>query len=230
MKFSILIPVYGSEKILKSGYEAFSREIAKITDEYEILYRVDGTPDDSERILREIAKEDDRVRVFAHSPNRGLGYTLRKLFEDARGEYVIYFDADSFLCFDLEFLPTVTGKAREADAVIVSRYMFNPHLPFHRYVASEAYYLVNRLLFGIQIRDIGSGFVVFRKAALDSLDLSSDGFEIHAEIFVRMADKGYKVLEIPLAYKHWEGGSFRFLTHGVKALIDTFKLRRQIKK
>ena len=228
LKFSIVVPVYGSEKILKAGYEEFSAAIGRLGGDYELLYRVDGSPDRSKEVLDEIAAKDERVRVFSHEPNRGLGYTLRKLFEDARGEFVIYFDADSYLCFDLSFLGGVVEKMERADAVIVSRYMLNPILPLHRYLASEAYYLLNKVLFGIEIRDIGSGFVIFRKAALDSLDLKSDGFEIHTEIFVRMARKGYKVLETPLAYKHWSGGSFRFIRHGLKALVYTLKLRREI--
>ncbi|MEE8575387.1 MAG: glycosyltransferase, partial [Thermodesulfobacteriota bacterium] len=97
MKISILIPVYGSEKILKEGYKEFSKAVSAVTDDYEILYRVDGSPDDSLKVLEDIASSDKRIKLFSHSPNRGLGYTLRKLFADATGEYVIYFDADSFL-------------------------------------------------------------------------------------------------------------------------------------
>lgn len=230
MKVSIVIPVYDSEKILKDSYREISKAINKVTENYEILFRVDGSPDGSEKILNEIAKKDERVKVYIHKPNRGLGYTLRKLFKDAKGEYLIYFDADAFLCFDLCFLSTIIEETKEADAVIVSRYFYNPLLPFHRWLASEVYHLINRLLFEIDIRDVGSGFVIFRKEALDILTLKSDGFEIHTEIFVKMAKKGFKVLEVPLAYRHWEGGSFKVLRHGPRALINTIKLWKDIKK
>ena len=224
MKFSIVIPVYGSEKILAESYAAFTRAISAVTDDYEIIFRVDGSPDNSEALLKGIAKKDKHVKVFAHKPNKGLGVTLRKLFEDAQGEYVIYFDADSFLCFDLTFLQSMIDKVSDTDAVIVSRYFFNPLLPFHRWIASEAYYWLNKILFGIEIRDIGSGFVIFRKAALGKITLSSEGFEIHSEIFVKLSKAGCKLKEVPLAYKHWSGGSFRFLKHGPKAVAATFKL------
>jgi len=228
LKISILVPVYGSEQILEDSHREFSRAIKRVTDDYEIIFMVDGSPDNSEKLLKGIAEKDDHVRVFSHKPNRGLGYTLRRLFEEATGEYVIYFDADSHLCFDLAHLAPVVEKAQDADATIVSRYMLNPILPFHRWLASESYYYLNRILFGIEIRDIGSGFVVMRKAALDEIELHSDGFEIHTEIFVKLAKKGFKVIEIPLPYKHWPGGSFRFMRHGIKALIYTFKLWREV--
>ena len=230
MKVSILVPVYGSEKILKESYESFSKAIKNVTEDYEILFRVDGSPDDSGQVLKKVAAEDKKVKVYAHKPNRGLGYTLRKLFEDAKGDIVIYFDADAFLCFDLSFLPSVIEKIENRDAVIASRYFENPLLPFNRWLASEAYYVINKLLFGIKIRDIGSGFVVFRRSSVGSLDLTSNGFEIHAEIFVKMAKKGFEIIEVPLAYKHWDGGSFKVFSHGFRALIDTFKLWRSISK
>lgn len=230
MKFSIIIPVYGSEKILRDSYGEISKAIKGVTESYEILFRVDGSPDNSLDVLKSLAKKDERVKVYVNKTNRGLGYTLRKLFEDAKGEHLIYFDADAFLCFDLSFLPTIINRVEEADAVIVSRYFYNPLLPFHRWLASEVYHVLNRVLFSIDIRDIGSGFVVFRKNALQSLRLKSDGFDIHAEVFVKMAKKGYKILEVPLAYKHWSGGSFRLLRHGPKALVNTLKLWRDINR
>ncbi|MBE9532000.1 MAG: glycosyltransferase family 2 protein [Proteobacteria bacterium] len=230
MKFSIVIPVYGSEKILAESYAAFTRAINAVTDDYEIIFRVDGSPDNSEALLNGIAKKDKHVKVFVHRPNKGLGATLRKLFEDAQGEYVIYFDADSFLCFDLTFLQSMIDKVSDTDAVIVSRYFFNPLLPFHRWVASEAYYWLNKILFGIEIRDIGSGFVIFRKAALNKITLRSEGFEIHSEIFVKLSKAGCKLKEVPLAYKHWSGGSFRFLKHGPKAVVATFRLWMEMRR
>jgi glycosyltransferase involved in cell wall biosynthesis len=229
LKFSIVIPVYGSEKILSKSYAEFTRAISSVTDDYEIIFRVDGSPDNSEAVLEKIAKEDSRVKVFAHKPNRGLGYTLRALFEDASGEYIIYFDADSFLCFDLSFLQSMIDKITDVDVVVVSRYFFNPLLPFHRWLASEAYYWLNKILFGIEIRDIGSGFVIFKKAALEKITLRSDGFEIHSEIFVKLSKAGCKLKEVPLAYKHWSGGSFRFLKHGPKAVVETFRLWMEMK-
>lgn len=229
MKFSIVIPVYGSEKILGESYGEFTKAISAVSDDYEIIFRVDGSPDKSEAVLNEITKDDKRVKVFAHKPNRGLGFTLRKLFEEAQGEYIIYFDADSFLCFDLSFLRSMIDKIEDADAVIVSRYFFNPLLPFHRWIASEAYYWLNKLLFGIEIRDIGSGFVIFRKEALKKITLKSEGFEIHSEVFVKLSQKGCKLKEVPLAYKHWSGGSFRFLKHGPKAVVATFKLWKEMR-
>lgn len=228
MKFSIVVPVYGSEKILEGSHREFSRAVGRVTDDYEILFRVDGSPDGSESVLREIEKKDPHVRVFSHSPNRGLGYTLRQLFNDARGEFVVYFDADSFLCFDLSFFRVVFEKIEEAeaDAVIVSRYFENPILPFHRWVASEAYYYLNRLLFGVRIRDIGSGFVMFRKSALEAVsgELASDGFEIHLEVFARLDRSGSKILEVPLPYRHWSGGSFNVLKHGPRVVASTLRL------
>ena len=65
--FSIIIPVYGSEKILRESYGEISKAIKGVTESYEILFRVDGSPDNSLEVLKAIAKEDERVKVSVNA-------------------------------------------------------------------------------------------------------------------------------------------------------------------
>jgi glycosyltransferase involved in cell wall biosynthesis len=224
MKLSLVVPVYGSEKILEGAYREFTKSAKAITSDYEILFRVDASPDNSEELLKKITKEDKHVKIYSHKPNRGLGYTLKNLFKDAEGDYIIYLDADSYLSFDLEALPLLLKKAENKDVVIASRYLENPELPIHRWLASESYNLINRMLFGVSVRDVGSGFVVFRKKAIKSVNLVSDGFDIHIEIYSKLKRNKCSIEEIPVNYKHWEGGSFKIFKHGPKTLMNTFSL------
>lgn len=225
MKLSIVVPVYGSEKILKDSYKEFTKAVKSVTNDYEMLFRIDASPDNSEEVLKKIASKDKKVKIFSHKPNRGLGYTLRKLFQDAKGEYVIYFDADAFLSFDMEMFPVLLKKAEANDTIIASRYVRSPQVPYYRHFASEVYSIINKTLFGINIRDIGSGFVIFKKQVLENINLISNGFDIHIEIYSKLARKNYKIKEIPAAYKHWTGGSFKVFKHGPKTLLNTILLK-----
>lgn len=223
-RLSVVIPVYGSEKILEKAYYEFSKSASSVTNDYEILFRVDASPDNSEQLLKKITKDDKHAKIYSHKPNKGLGYTLRRLFRDAKGEYVIYFDADAFMSFDLTMLKPLLKKAENYDAIVASRYVKNPNVPLYRHFASWVYSIVNKMLFHIDIRDIGSGFVIFRRKALQDINLVSDGFDIHIEIFSKLAGKNCKIEEIPINYTHWKGGSFNILKHGPKTLLNTFKL------
>ena len=90
MKLSLVIPVYGSASILREAHAQYTARIRALTTDYELVFRYDCSPDDSWTILQELAGQDVHVRVYANERNRGLGYTLRRLFADARGEYAMY--------------------------------------------------------------------------------------------------------------------------------------------
>lgn len=226
MKISAVIPVYNSSKILFNSYKNIKNELKKITKDYEILFRNDVSKDESWDALKKIAQKDRKVKIFSNSENRGLGFTLRKLFNDAKGDYVIYFDADAYLCFDLGLLKKFLKIMEdEADVVIASRYeKKDSSIPFYRVYPSKFYNLLNRILFNISIEDIGSGFVVFKKKVLRRVNLKSDGFDIHIEMFAKIKRAGFRIKEVPVTYKHWYGGAFDVLKHGPKTLLNTLRL------
>jgi len=115
-------------------------------------------------------------------------------------------------------------KINDGDVIIASRYR-NNKIPFYRLFPSLIYRLVNRFLFGVDIDDIGSGFVIFKKKVLDGINLRSNGFDIHIELFTKIKKSGFKIIEAPVKYTHWKGGSFRVLKHGPRTLTNTLKFR-----
>ncbi|MFH0936526.1 MAG: glycosyltransferase family 2 protein [Candidatus Woesearchaeota archaeon] len=230
MKISAVIPVYNSGKILNGTYSNIDNELKKITDKYEILFRDDGSKDNSKDILNKLSKKKN-VRVFFNEENKGLGYTLKNLFKDSIGEYIIYFDADAYLCFDLSLLNNFISKMNHNDVVIASRYeRKNRDIPFSRVYPSRIYNMINKILFGLDIEDIGSGFVIFKKKALDNINLESNKFDIHVELFAKLKKAGYKMEEIPVKYSHWYGGSFNVFKHGPKTLLNTFRVWYRLRK
>ncbi|MCX6820759.1 MAG: glycosyltransferase family 2 protein [Candidatus Aenigmarchaeota archaeon] len=221
VKISAVIPVYNSCSILQGTYTSVKKVLSEMTDEYEILFRNDGSRDGSQKVLEKIARSDKHVRIFFNE-NHGLGYVLRQMFKDARGELVVYMDADAYMTFGLSQLPSLAGRTNEADVVIASRYNHGS-IPLHRLIPSRTYKLINELLFGVGIDDIGSGLVVFKKSALDRIKLYSDGFEIHIELYTKLHKAGFRIIEVPTDYVHWDEGSFNMLKHGPRTLAMTMK-------
>lgn len=226
MRLSAVIPVYNSGKIIFGTYENVKKQFERITNDYEILFRNDGSTDDSKERLEKIAKKDKRVKVFSNK-NHGLGFVLRKLFKDATGDFIIYFDADAYLSFDLNSLPYLIKRTNDADVVIASRYKGNK-IPLNRLIPSLIYRFINRLLFGINVHDTGSGFVIFKGNVLNGIKLYSNGFDIHIELYSKIKKAGFKMIEVPVKYSHWKGGSFRVLKHGPSTLINTLKFRLRV--
>jgi hypothetical protein len=57
----------------------------------------------------------------------------------------------------------------------------------------------------------------------------SNGFSVHIELFTKINKAGFKIIEVPVNYVHWDGGSFNMIKHGPRTLIGTLKLWRNIK-
>lgn len=225
MKTSVIVPVYNSGRILTGAYKRIKSELEKIADDYEIIFRNDASSDDSQDVLEGIAAGDRRVKVFLNPQNRGLGFTLRELFRDAGGECIVYLDADAYLCFDFSRLAEFLKILEDGpDVLIASRYKNSSNqIPYYRRYPSKIYNCLNRVLFGLDTEDIGSGFVLFKGRVLKGLQLESEGFDIHSELFAKIKRAGFEIKEEPVDYKHWYGGSFNIFKHAPKAMAGTLK-------
>jgi hypothetical protein len=75
------------------------------------------------------------------------------------------------------------------------------------------------MLSGERIVDSESGFRVFSRKALDSLDLKETGMAISAETIARAADKGLKITEIPISIRYTaDGSTLNPIVHGFSVL------------
>ena len=220
--FSLVIPIYNAQEIIPGSYEIVSRYLDTAGYEYEIIFEDDASIDSSKAVLEAISRDNSRVKVFSHYPNRGLGYTLRQLFGRARGSVIIYLDID--LPFGIACLKPLLKEAASVDVVLASRYFSRENqIPFLRKISSRLYYLFCRALFNIRVRDIGSGLVVFKRRALEGINLETLGFDIHIEIFTRLKERGFQVKEVSFPYKHNSHSTFSILWHGPRIVIDTLR-------
>jgi len=219
---SLVIPVYNAEKIIQGSYKILSRCLQASGYDYEIIFEDDTSLDSSLEVLEAIGRIDPRVKVFSHYPNQGLGYTLRRLFKRSSGDIIIYLDID--LPFGIACLPLLLKEAEDFDVVLACRYLCpESKIPVLRKVSSEAYYFLCRVLFNVRVRDLGSGFVVFKRRAIEGLDLKASGFDIHIEMFTRLRERGIQVKEIPLPYNYSGYSTFGILRHGPRIVINTLK-------
>lgn len=224
---SLVIPIYNAQGIIQNSYNTLTRYLDAADYEYEIIFEDDASIDSGKAVLKAVSRDNPRVRVFSHYPNRGLGYTLRQLFGRARGDIVIYLDID--LPFGIACFKPLLKEAQSVDVVLASRYSSPGNkIPFLRKISSKLYYLLCKALFNLTVRDIGSGLVVFKRRAIEDIKLSACGFDIHIEIFTRLKEGGFRVKEVPLPYRHSGYSTFSILRHGPRIVINTlsFWLRR----
>jgi glycosyltransferase involved in cell wall biosynthesis len=223
LDLSIVIPIYNARGIGPDPLERLTAALDASNLKYEILLRDDGSTDDSAEMLRGLERRYNRVVCSYALANQGLGCALRHLFTDAKGASIVYCDYD--LPFGAEVIPLLLDHLRHHDIVAVSRYQgARNHVPRLRKFISRLYFIGCKFLFGMTVKDIGSGTVAFRSEALSKLDLKAGGFGIHAEIFVKARREGLSVQEVAAENYPTERGSFRIGRHCVQTLRETMML------
>lgn len=110
---SVLVPVYKAEKYLAKCIESI---LAQTYRDFELILIDDGSPDDSGALCDAYAEKDSRVRVF-HQENCGVTRTREIAVEKARGQYIVWVDADDYAGSAL--LEKVMNAFQETGADIV---------------------------------------------------------------------------------------------------------------
>lgn len=104
MKLSIVTTLYKSSPHINEFYSRILKEAVKITDDYEIIFVDDGSPDDSLQKAVALYEKDSKVKVIELSRNFGHHKAIITGLSQAKGEFVFLIDSD------LEEEPELLGK------------------------------------------------------------------------------------------------------------------------
>lgn len=116
-RLSLVIPVYNEEEVLAVSFERMDAVMRSMTYfDYEIIYVNDGSRDGTMKILRQLAKEHEQVRVLSFSRNFGHQLAVTCGMDAAMGDALIIIDVD--LQDPPELIPEMV-KRWEAGADIV---------------------------------------------------------------------------------------------------------------
>lgn len=154
---------------------------------------------------------------------RGYGGALMTGFSKARGEYILTMDADT--SHRPVFVEHLWKARADAEVTIASRYVpgGSARMPRGRLVLSRAlnWFFAHGL--NVPIRDLSSGFRLYKASVLRQQTHKARDFDILQQIVVRAYAEGWRVQEIPFAYEPREHGSShaRVLRVG-RACLSTF--------
>jgi glycosyltransferase involved in cell wall biosynthesis len=160
---------------------------------------------DSTDRTKEIAREKG-ARVINES-RRGYGRAYKTGFENALGGIIVTLDADC--TYPAEQIPALVKMLGDDNLDFISGDRFTK---MEKGAMSSKHKFGNwvltttmNLFFGTGLRDSQSGMWVFRRSILDRLELTSDGMAMSEEIKVEAKKKGFRVKEVPIAYRPRKG-------------------------
>ena len=120
-KVSVIIPVYNAEKYLGKCLESL---LSQTLQEMEIICVDDGSSDSSPEILKKFQERDGRVRILTQE-NQYAGVARNNGMREARGEYLLFLDADDFFEETLLEKTYLQGKKEDADIVLFGAKQYN---------------------------------------------------------------------------------------------------------
>lgn len=110
---SVIIPVYNAEKYLEDAINDLSRQTL---ENFELILVNDGSADESLTIMEKAHSRDSRIKIFSQE-NKGGGAARNRGLVEAKGEYLLFLDADDR--FEPTLLEKAYAKAIETKAEIV---------------------------------------------------------------------------------------------------------------
>jgi len=214
MDLSIVIPMFNEAENVETTLGRVEKALASFKGSYEIVAVNDGSLDNTLEILKGVAERNEKVRVTSYPKNIGRGMALRTGFRESKGEIVVSIDAD--LSYDphyiMDFVKTLRAE-QDIDFVLASPYMPGggvENVPFLRLSISKLGNRVLRFAMPNRIYTSTGMFRAYRRRVLDSLELESDGKEIHLEILSKAIALGFRAKEIPAILRGRRKGTSKF--------------------
>ena len=117
VKVSIIVPVYNVEKVIDRCLNSL---VNQTLNDIEIIVVNDGTLDNSQDIIDEYAKKNQKVKSFVKE-NGGLSDARNYGLEKAIGEYIMFVDSDDYI--DLFACEKLYNEAKESNVnILVGNY------------------------------------------------------------------------------------------------------------
>ncbi len=234
MFLSVLIPTKDqSEKTLKNLKGPLWRYFEGCGVDYEVLICMDGSDEVNRRAMEGgMRMLPDHFHLLPYESKKGKGHNVRRLIEEARGDYVLFMDAD--LATDLESFTKFRPYIDEYPVIIASRYKEGAELPvpqgFLRRLMGKGSRLLIRALLGIKgIEDMQCGYKLIRRdiALLLASRQRIDGFAFDSEYLYMLQKNDIPVLEVPVRWTDDPDstvkGAFRSSWNFLKELLEIRK-------
>lgn len=200
---SIVIPAYNERNLIDGCVKAVKVALNPKIGSYELILCTDGSTNGTDEVAAVMASENPRVVHLPSDERLGRGAALKRAFSRAKGETLMYLDAD--LPANLGSLHRLVRVAESSRGMATgSRHLKESRVkrPLLRWAASKVYNLLVRLAFRDGVLDHQCGFKAFHREFVDALlgEVEADGWFWDTEIIVRARRKGYPVIEIPVEW------------------------------
>lgn len=195
---------------------------------------VDGnSSDDTAKIVGVLAQTNPKINLLVEEKKEGLGQAYAKGFKWGLDHgYDLLFESDADFSHDPRYIPEMLRLSEQNDLVIGSRYVVGGGTigwGFLRRLISYGASSYTRLITGLPIHDVTSGFKCFRREVLEKVrfdDAQAFGYGFQIEMNYRVWKAGFRIVETPIIFPDREKGVSKFNSRiFLEALVLVWRLR-----
>lgn len=201
LDLTVVIPTLNEGENLATLIPQLRRALDELDVGYEILVVDGGSQDDTPQVV----KACGATYILEITP--GYGRAVLRGVSEARGAYVLTMDADQSHPSDV--VKSLWDVRENADITIASRYVPGGRAdqPWLRSVLSRTLNAVFRSGLDIDLRDLSSGYRLYRKAVFRGLEVDFTNFVMVVDVLLRARARGFTTQEIPFHYQPRSSGA-----------------------
>lgn len=188
----------------------------------------DGSTDGTAETARQLAAENEKVKVFDFEHNQGYGTAVRKGLELCAAD-----GCDMAVClhsdgqYAPEMIPVLVDalEKRSLDIVqgsrIASGTALSGGMPLYKFAANRVLTFFENVVFGLHMTDYHSGYLLYGRHALQALPFErlSSSFDFDLEVIASARGRGLRVGEVPIPTRYAEETShLNPVTYGLRVL------------
>jgi dolichol-phosphate mannosyltransferase len=228
----IVTPTYNE----RANLERFVGEVRSAAPHADLLIVDDASPDATGEVADQLAARDPQIHVMHRAGKMGLGTAYVDGFRwGLARDYAQLFEMDADLSHQPKYLAAFFRALEEgADVVVGSRNIPGGAVEgwgLGRLALSKGGSAYSRVVLGVPIRDLTTGFKGFKRAVLEQLDLDtvrSNGYSFQIEMTYRALRRGFRVVEVPIVFVDRTAGQSKMSRRiFVEAVGVVWKLRAE---
>ncbi|HVM60096.1 MAG TPA: dolichyl-phosphate beta-glucosyltransferase [Verrucomicrobiae bacterium] len=230
---SVVIPAYNEEERLRRHVPGMVDFLQSKKRPFEIVVVNDGSRDRTAETARELARVYPTLRLIDLNPNRGKGGAVKAGMLDARGEYILFTDADQST--PLSEVDKLLAKMETDgyDMAIGSRSMPGARIEqpqvWYRALAGKLFGLGTRLFCIRGFHDTQCGFKAMKRDVAQKVfpQVTSDTAIFDIEMLVVATRERFRIAEVAVKWVHDPDTRIPYnFRRAVKIWMELFRIHR----
>ncbi|MFQ5766684.1 MAG: dolichyl-phosphate beta-glucosyltransferase [Acidobacteriota bacterium] len=226
---SVVLPTYNEQEGIATAIDKIRAYFKSRNLTGEILVVDDGSTDETVASAAACAPGTPAVRLLPGNRNRGKGEAVRRGMLAARGDFILFTDAD--LSTPMTEFDRFSDLLKKGNPVVIGSRKLDPgrviiKQPFYRQFMGRIFSWMARCLLNPEVTDFTCGFKAFRREVATTLfsPLTLDGWAFDAELLQLAQIRRIPVMEVPVQWSNRAGSRVRLWRDIPQAAADLVRL------